>query len=149
MGKGLRQEKILEIINSYEVETQEELSTLLIAHNFNVTQATVSRDIKELNLVKVAGKKKKYKYAIIHQNEQKDVYKMFNLFKVSVVSVVAAQNIIVVKTLMGNGLSAGTAIDKMKLPEVVGCVSGDDTVLVVARTSEDAKIVENKLKAQL
>lgn len=149
MGKSVRQEKLLEIINAYEIDTQEELAKILNENNFNVTQATVSRDIKELNLVKVAGKTKKYKYAVMHHNEQKDVYKMFNLFKVSVTSVTTAQNIVVVKTLMGNGLAAGTAIDKMKIAEVVGCIGGDDTIIIVTRSNEDAAIVEKKLKEQL
>jgi len=149
MGKSVRQEKLLELINTYEIDTQEELVKMLNECNFNVTQATVSRDIKELNLIKVSGKTKKYKYAVMHQNEQKDIYKMFNMFKVSVLSVTTAQNIVVVKTLMGNGLAAGTAIDKMKIPEIVGCVGGDDTIIVVAKNCEDAAIVEQKLREQL
>ena len=149
MGKSIRQEKLLEIINTYEIDTQEELARILNENNFNVTQATVSRDIKELNLIKVAGKTKKYKYSVMHQNEQRDIYKMYNLFKVSVTSVTAAQNLVVVKTLMGNGLAAGTAIDKMKIPEVVGCIGGDDTIIIVAKNNEDALIVERKLKDQL
>ena len=74
---------------------------------------------------------------------------MFNLFKVSVISVTTAQNIVVVKTLMGNGLAAGTAIDKMRIPEVVGCIGGDDTIIIVTQSNEDALIVEQKLKEQL
>ena len=149
MGKTTRQEKLLEIINTYEIDTQEELARVLNENNFNVTQATVSRDIKELNLIKVSGKSKKYKYAVMQHNEQRDIYKMFNLFKVSVISVTTAQNIVVVKTLMGNGLAAGTAIDKMRIPEVVGCIGGDDTIIIVTQSNEDALIVEQKLKEQL
>ena len=149
MGKSARQDKLLELINTYEIDTQEELAKMLNEHNFNVTQATVSRDIKELNLIKVAGKEKKYKYSIIQQSEQRDIYKMYNLFKVSVISIVAAQNLVVVKTLMGNGLAAGTAIDKMHIPEVIGSVGGDDTVIIVAKDTEAALIVEQKLKDQL
>ncbi len=149
MEKNSRQEKILELINAYEIDTQSELAQRLNEYNFKVTQATVSRDIKELNLIKVSGKVKKYKYSAIQQNEQRDMYKMFNLFKVSVVSVETAQNIVVVKTLLGNGLAAGTAIDKMKIPEVVGCVGGDDTIIIVTKNNEDALIVEQKLREQL
>ncbi len=149
MGKNARQEKLLEIINTYEIDTQEELAKILNENNFNVTQATVSRDIKDLNLIKVSGKTKKYKYAVIQQNEQRDIYKMFNLFKVSVLSVTSAQNIVVVKTLMGNGLSAATAIDKMKIPEVLGCIGGDDTIIIVTKSNEDAISVEQKLREQL
>ncbi|MBP5308899.1 MAG: arginine repressor [Clostridia bacterium] len=149
MEKNVRQEKLIEIINTYEIDTQEELAKKLNECNFNVTQATVSRDIKELNVIKVAGKQKKYKYSVIQQNEQKDIHKMFNMFKVSVTSVTSAQNIVVVRTLMGNGLSAGTAIDKMRIPEIVGCVGGDDTIIIVTKSNDDALVVEQKLKAQL
>lgn len=149
MEKNARQEKLLELISTYEIDTQEDLAKLLNEHNFNITQATVSRDIKELNIIKVAGKTKKYRYSVIHQNEQADLNKMINLFKGCVLSVTKAQNIVVVKTLMGNGLAAGTAIDKMKIPEVVGCVSGDDTIIIVAKSNDDAAIVERVLKEKL
>ncbi|MBQ9480818.1 MAG: arginine repressor [Clostridia bacterium] len=149
MGKNSRQEKLIEIINAYEIDTQEDLAQKLNESGFNVTQATVSRDIKELNIIKVAGKSKKYKYSVIQQSEQKDIYKMFNMFKVSVTSITAAQNLVVVRTLMGNGLSAGTAIDKMKIPEIIGCVGGDDTIIIVTGNNDDALVVERKLKEQL
>ncbi|MBQ7165150.1 MAG: arginine repressor, partial [Clostridia bacterium] len=126
-----------------------DLAQKLNESGFNVTQATVSRDIKELNIIKVAGKSKKYKYSVIQQSEQKDIYKMFNMFKVSVTSITAAQNLVVVRTLMGNGLSAGTAIDKMKIPEIIGCVGGDDTIIIVTKNNDDALVVERKLKEQL
>ena len=85
----------------------------------------------------------------MQQSEQADIYKMFNLFKACVTSITRAQNLIVVKTLMGNGLSAGTTIDKMKIPEVVGCVGGDDTIIIVTKSNEDAAIVEQALKEKL
>lgn len=149
MSKITRQNKLLEIINAYEIDTQDELVRLLNENNFAVTQATVSRDIKELNIVKVSGKSLKYRYSILKQNEQKDTYKMFNLFKVSVTSIVCAQNIVVVKTIVGNGQSSAAAIDKMEIPEIVGCVGGDDTIIVVAKNNEDALKVESYLKEQL
>lgn len=149
MEKNARQEKLIELINSYEIDTQEELARLLNENNFNVTQATVSRDIKELNLIKVAGKTKKYKYSFMQPTEQTDIYKIFNLFKGCVISVTKAQNLVVVKTLMGNGLAAGTAIDKMKIPEVVGCIGGDDIVIIVTKSNEDAETVENAIKEKL
>ena len=149
MGKNSRQEKLLEIIGAFEIETQEELVKKLNDFAFNVTQATVSRDIKELNIVKVAGKIKKYKYAVMQPSEEKDMYKMYDLFKVSVISITSAQNIVVVKTLIGNGMSAGTAVDKMNIPEVVGCIGGDDTIIIVTRSNDDALTVENKLRSLL
>ena len=149
MAKSSRHEKLVELINTYEIDTQEELARLLNDSGFNVTQATVSRDIKELNLVKVSGKNKKYKYSVMQHNEQQDMLKVYNLFKVSVQSVTCAQNLVVVKTLMGNGLASATAIDKMRIPQVVGCIGGDDTIIVVAKDNEDALIVEQILKDQL
>ena len=73
----------------------------------------------------------------------------FFLFKVSVISITSAQNIVVVKTLIGNGMSAGTAVDKMNIPEVVGCIGGDDTIIIVTRSNDDALTVENKLRSLL
>lgn len=149
MGKNYRQEKLIELINLHEIDTQEELVSLLNQNGVNVTQATVSRDIKELNVIKTSGKFKKYKYAVMQQHEQHDMNKMYNLFKVSVVSITTALNIVVVKTIMGNGLAGGTAIDKMQIPEIVGCIGGDDTVIIVTKNCEDAATVEQKLREQL
>ncbi len=149
MGKNARQKKLVEIINSMEIDTQEELARILNENNFNVTQATVSRDIKELNIIKVSGNVRKYKYAIIQRNEQNDMEKLINLFKGAVVSVTVAQNLVVIKTLVGNGLSCGTTIDKMKIPEIVGCVGGDDTIIIVTKNNEDALTVEKTIMEKL
>ena len=145
MDKTTRQNKIIEIISSREIDTQEELVNILNSYHFNVTQATVSRDIKELGLIKVAGKVKKHTYA--YEKKVIDVHdvKLLNLFKTCVVSIDLALNIVVVKTLGGNGNSAGVMIDKLKLNEVVGSVAGDDTVIIVTKTVEDAEKVKQKL----
>ena len=146
MGKSIRQNKIIEIISSQEIETQEELVDILNASNFNVTQATVSRDIKELGLIKVQGREKKYMYA--YERKSSDVHdvKHLHLFRNCVIEVLIAMNIVVVKTLGGNGNSAGVMIDKLRLKEIVGSVAGDDTVLIVTKSEQDAESVKVRLQ---
>ena len=119
MLKSVRHAKILEIISRYEIETQEELCAELHKLNFVVAQATVSRDIKELHLFKVAGIEKKYRYAYIHEAAGEVSPKMKSLFLDSVLTVKSAQNIIVIKTLPGNGNNAGSVIDKLNYPPAV------------------------------
>ena len=149
MNKTVRQDKIIEIISNKEVETQEELVSILNDQNFNVTQATVSRDIKELGLIKVVGKNKKHAYACAHKIDDTQEIRLFHLFKNCVVSIDVAKNIVVVKTLGGNGNSAGVMIDKLKLEQIVGSVAGDDTVIIVTRTDEDAFAVSERLNELL
>lgn len=119
-----RQAVILEIISSKEIETQEELCAELTKRNYNVTQATVSRDIKELRLFKVAGVEKKYRYAYIDDGNNKISPKMHNLFRECVLSMRPALNQVVIKTLRGNGSNAGMIVDKVNLPEIVGTLAG-------------------------
>lgn len=140
-----RQAVILEIISSMEIETQEELCAELTKRNYNVTQATVSRDIKELRLFKVAGVKKKYRYAYIDDGNNKISPKMHNLFRECVLTMRPAMNQVVIKTLRGNGSNAGMIVDKVNLPEIVGTLAGDDTLLIVTESVEAAKIVVEKL----
>lgn len=150
MSKTSRQNKIIEIISSKEIDTQEELASLLVQSGFDVTQATVSRDIKELGLLKTKGLKKKYKYVVSNfkdENDRED--KFLNLFRNCVVDITAAQNLVVVKTLGGNGNSAGVLVDKLRIKEIVGSVAGDDTLLIVARSDEDAKLVVEHLNKLL
>ena len=149
MSKSIRQNKILEIISSNEIETQEELVDILNSLKFDVTQATVSRDIKELGLVKVNGKIKKRAYAVEHKMEKDNDSRLLHLFKACVTSVAVAKNIVVVKTLGGNGNSAGVMIDTLNLDEIVGSVAGDDTVIIIAKTDEDAINVKDKLNELL
>ena len=149
MSKTVRQNKIIELISTKEVETQEELVALLNGLNFNVTQATVSRDIKELGLIKVAGKVKKHAYAYEQKITDLQEVKLMHLFKNCVVSIEVAKNIVVVKTLGGNGNSAGVMIDRLKLEQIVGSVAGDDTVIIVTRSDEDAHFVSKRLNELL
>lgn len=145
MLRSERHKKILELIGRKEIETQEELCDELNKENYVVTQATISRDIRDLHLFKVAGIEKKYRYAYIGENEGEVSEKMRNLFKNCVVGVAVAQNLVVVKTMTGNGANAGAVVDKLNLESVVGSVAGDDTLLVVCRDNAAAESVQLRL----
>ena len=145
MSKIKRQQKLLDIIKQYEVETQEELIVLLNNAGYNVTQATVSRDINELKLIKVTGQNKKYKYSQVTQSKQIDNVKFLNLFKAAVTSIVPAQNLVVVKTLISNGAPVGATVDSLNYKEIVGCVAGDDTLLIVTHNAQEAEVVASRL----
>ena len=131
--------KILEIIKNKDVETQEELCEILQKEGYNVTQATVSRDIKNLGLIKVTGSSGRYKYAVMDKNETAVSDKLMAVFEHSFVSAEYANNIIVVKTLPGMAQGAASTIDSMKFEEVLGTIAGDDTILIVVRTENDGK----------
>ena len=145
MLRSARHAKILEIISKKEIETQEELCAELNALNLVVTQATISRDIRDLHLFKVAGVEKKYRYAYINDGESEISPKMKSLFRDCVVSVRAAKNLVVVKTLTGNGANAGTVVDKLNYDGIVGSVAGDDTLLIVCETDELAVAVVDRI----
>ena len=145
MLRSARHAKILEIISTKEIETQEELCAELNARNLVVTQATISRDIRDLHLFKVAGIEKKYRYAYINDGESEISPKMKNLFRECVISVKAAKNLVVVKTLTGNGANAGAVVDKLNYGEIVGSVAGDDTLLIVCEDDETAQTVVEKI----
>lgn len=148
MDKAKRQQQLLEIVTKIEVNTQEELIKLLEAQGMKVTQATVSRDIKELGLIKTSGKVKKYRYARVH-DRQHDSVKLLSLFKTAVISIESAQNLLVVKTLTGNGGAVAATIDAQGIEEIVGTLAGDDTVLVVAKDNESALKISEDLHALL
>lgn len=145
MLRSARHAKILEIISHKEIETQEELCAELNNLNYVVTQATISRDIRDLHLFKVAGIEKKYRYAYINDGEGEISPKMKNLFRECVVSVRSAQNLVVIKALTGNGGNAGAVIDKLNYEEVVGSVAGDDTLLIVCVDNDAAISVVEKI----
>lgn len=144
MDKSKRQQQLLDIVTKIEVNTQEELIRLLAEQGTSVTQATISRDIKELGLIKTSGKVKKYRYARVH-DKQHDSIKLLSLFKTAVISVEPAQNLVVVKTLTGNGGAVAATIDAQGIEEIVGTLAGDDTVLVVTMNSENAEKVTRDL----
>ncbi len=145
MLRSARHAKILEIITRKEIETQEELCAELQAMNLVVTQATISRDIRDLHLFKVAGIEKKYRYAHISNEDSEISPKMRSLFRDCVLSVKSAKNLVVVKTLAGNGANAGMVVDKLNYGKIVGSVAGDDTLLVVCESDEDALVVVEKI----
>ncbi len=137
--KFQRQAKILELIEHNEIETQEELSMRLRDLGYDTTQATVSRDIKELRLIKILSPSGKYRYATSTQEaENSFVSRLQNIFRECVTGVDAAQNIVVIKTLPALASAAAMAIDAMRVPKVIGTISGDDTVFIVMRDNESA-----------
>lgn len=139
--KFQRQMKILELIDRLEIETQEELTDHLRALGYNTTQATVSRDIKELRLIKsLSADTGKYKYtAGAGGAADSFTTRLRNIFRECVTEIAAAQNMVVIKTLPGLGQAAAMAIDAMRAPDVVGTLGGDDTVFAVMRDNESAE----------
>ena len=145
MHRNARQAAILEVISQKDIETPEELCNELNRLNFNVTQATISRDIKDLKLYKVAGTTKKYKYAYIEGDGDAVNNKMHNLFRECVQSINYANNIIIIKTMRGNGSTAGAFIDSLQIKQIIGTVAGDDTVLIVVDSNEDTPDIVARL----
>jgi len=138
---------IEKVITEYEISTQEELTVKLNELGFNVSQATVSRDINELDLIKTEGAEKKSVYIKPQKINTEISPKIKELFKQITVSIVSANNLIVVKTLNGNGSSAGMAVDQMRIPQILGTVAGDDTLLIIAKNNSDAETILKILKA--
>ena len=149
MARTGRQLKLIEIINKNEIETQEALAEALRNEGYLVTQATVSRDIKDLGLIKVMTPNKTYKYAQPASTEQKSSGKMLNLFRECVISIDYAGHLIVIKTVSGGANSAAPLVDKLNFPEVMGCVAGDDTILVVIKDQQKIVPIVEKLKSLL
>lgn len=136
--KGERQQEILDIISAHEVETQEQLLEYLKERGITTTQATISRDIKQLHLVKELAHGGVYKYAVSHHKAANFSGKLQTIFRECVTSFDVAQNIVVLKTMPGLASAAGAAMDGMDLPELVGSLSGDDTAILIMRTNEGA-----------
>ncbi len=136
--KNKRHSKILELINSSPIETQEELAEKLKAQGFEITQATISRDIKNLRLTKALDGNGKYRYYSINAPEGNVSEKLKMIFAESVISIDYAVNLIVLKTLSGMAQAAATTIDAMSITGVLGSIAGDDTIMVVANSEEKA-----------
>ena len=136
--KIYRQTKILEIIENNVVETQEDLAERLRLEGFNVTQATISRDIRELKLTKLATENGRQKYASITRTDTEVSDRLIRVFRDAVIKVDFAQNMIVIKTLNGMGMAVGVAVDNMENSDILGSIAGDDTVFCVARTHNQA-----------
>ncbi len=144
--KATRHTKILELIRQYEIETQEELSDYLKREGYQVTQATVSRDIRELGLTKVASANGRAHYAAIAKPDERMSGTYVRVFKEGFLSADTAGNILVVKTVSGMAMAVAAALDHMKCDEIVGSIAGDDTIMCAVRTSEDAKNLMIRLK---
>lgn len=145
MLRNARHTKILELIDDYEIETQEDLCEYLEKEGYSVTQATVSRDIRELHLFKVAGSQKRYRYAAISKVEGEISDKMRLLFQACIEKIYVVENIIVVKTLNGNGMNAAAVIDRLNIDEIAGTIGSVDTVFTVCKTKEGAQMVKERL----
>ena len=143
--KKLRQGKILEIIQKYDVETQEELADRLRASGLKVTQATVSRDIRELKLSKVLSSGGRQKYAFLKQEDEQLENKFIRVLRDGFASMDMAQNILVVKTVSGMAMAVAAALDALKFSEVVGSIAGDDTIFVAVRSQEATAALMEKL----
>lgn len=140
-----RQSKIIELITRYDVETQDELAELLMQAGFNVTQATISRDIRELKLTKVATDTGKQKYIILKSQESGMTEKYVRVLRDGFVSMDMAQNIIVIKTVAGMAMAVAAALDAMQIEGIVGCIAGDDTIMCAIRTLPDTARVMEKI----
>ena len=149
--KHRRHAKILELISANEICTQEELADRLKAGGFEITQATVSRDIKELKLLKIPSKNKdaQYKYAYSNASlagEDKASAKFYNILKETIIDIKPAKNLLVVKTYSGMAQAAAAAIDAIDYPEMLGTIAGDDTMLLIFAEDETAETVARRLE---
>ena len=144
--KNLRHKKILELIEEYDIDTQETLIEKLFEVGINVTQTTISRDIRELKLVKGMTGRGTYKYIVPGVKKENNTPVLNSALTDAVIKIEAAKNIVVVKTFPGMANALGVCIDTLEHPHIVGSVAGDDTVLLVVRDDETAEMVEEKLK---
>lgn len=143
--KYSRQAMILDLIEKNSVETQEDLTALLKVNGFQVTQATVSRDIKELKLIKISDEKGVTKYSVMKEGNLSLTGKMLSVFSHAFLTADYANNIVVVKTLTGMAQAVAAAIDSLKLNEVLGSIAGDDTIILVCRTEKYAEDIVKSL----
>ena len=144
--KVKRQSKILELIRNNDIETQEELQAYLIKDGFAVTQATVSRDIRDMKLTKIATNDGKQKYVALNDNTEDLSEKYVRVLKDGYVSMDMAQNILVIKTVSGMAGAVCASIDAMNIHEIVGSIAGDDTIMCAIRTTEDTVAIMKRLR---
>ena len=143
--KAERHAKVIELIRKYNIETQEELADRLNSEGYNVTQATVSRDIRELKLTKVSDGTGRQKYVALDGTDSSMSDKFIRILKEAYGSVDMEQNILVVKTVSGMAMAVAAAIDAMPWPELVGCIAGDDTIMCAVRTVDDTRNLMDKI----
>lgn len=147
--KRTRQSKIIEIIEKQDIETQEELAAVLKKEGYEVTQATVSRDIRQLMLTKISMGDGRQKYTLMSKLESSLGDKYIRVLKEGFVSMDNAQNILVIRTVSGMAMAVAAALDAMHLSEIVGCIAGDDTVMAAIKTVEDTQTIMGKINAFL
>lgn len=146
--KAKRQRKIIELISKHDIETQEELASCLIKEGFSVTQATVSRDIRELELTKVSNNGKQ-KYAVSLNNSISVNNKYTRVLSDGVLTIEIAGNLLVIRTVAGMAMAVGAAIDAMNIKEIVGCIAGDDTIMCAIKNADDTEMVKKKIESYI
>ena len=144
MAKIARHSKIAELIGKYEIETQEELAEYLNRAGYQVTQATVSRDIRELKLSKIQSENGKQRYVVL-QGRENFSDKYIRVLKDGYLSMDMAQNILVIKTVSGMAMAVAAALDALHFQEIVGCIAGDDTIMCAVRSVDDTILVMDKI----
>lgn len=144
--KTKRQRKIIELITERNVETQDELAALLEKEGFMVTQATISRDIRELNLTKSVSPDGGQKYSIAVSALGGIYGKYLRVLSDGILKMEIAENILVIKTVSGMAMAVGAAVDAMSIENVVGCIAGDDTIMCIIKTKEDAPVVKARIE---
>lgn len=140
-----RHSKIVELIGKYEIETQEELADLLRKAGYRVTQATVSRDIRELKLTKVSGENGRQRYVVM-QSQGSFSDKYIRILRDGYLSMDMAQNILVIRTVSGMAMAVAAALDAIHFYEIVGCIAGDDTIMCAVRSVDDTILVMDKIR---
>jgi len=144
VNKAQRHIRIREIVTKNEIETQDDLVDVLRNAGFNVTQATVSRDIKELSLIKVPLSDGRYKYSLPADQRYNPIQKLKRVLVDSFVSVDYTENLIVIRTLPGNANTVGVLLDHLEWPEIMGNISGDDTILIICKNKEETPLIVQK-----
>jgi transcriptional regulator of arginine metabolism len=147
--KTRRHSKIVELISKYDIETQEELADYLNKEGFHTTQATVSRDIRELKLSKIPNGKGKQKYTLLKKAEDKMTEKYVRILRDGFVSMDMAQNILVIRTVAGLAMAVAAAIDALNFYEIVGCIAGDDTIMCAVRSVDDTVKLMDKIRKMI
>ena len=147
--KKNRLDKIIEVIATHEVETQDQLVALLNKEGYKVTQATVSRDIRKLKLTKQVNSEGVSKYVYNNVSPELMQSKYVSVLKAGFVSMDVAQNLLVIKTVSGMAMALATAIDSLEFKEIVGCIAGDDTIMIAIKSNEEAEKVMNQLREMM
>ncbi|SES30118.1 transcriptional regulator, ArgR family [Butyrivibrio fibrisolvens] len=147
--KKNRHSKIIELIENNEVETQEQLADLLKKDGYDVTQATVSRDIRELRLTKVQTGDGRQKYRVMDHNDEELQDKYIKVLQSGFVSMDKAGNMVVLRTVSGMAMAVAAALDALHLSQIIGCIAGDDTIFAAIRTEEDVQEVMDRIREML